>query len=217
MKKVEKKSTKNKIKGTLVTLILDESGSMQSCKEDTIGGYNEYTKKLQKDGTDILFSFTKFDSTHVTKIHEAIEIKKVKSLTNEDYTPGASTPLYDAIGKTINSTDSKNRNVICVIITDGQENSSHEFSKEAINSLIKEKTKAGWTFVYLGANQDAWSVGMSLGLAKGNIKNYNTDDIKMTFGAMATMNCDYSSSAARGAYQTSNAFNQDENDSNLKA
>lgn len=218
IKSVLKKVTSPKFtkKGTLVTLVLDETGSMSICKKDTIGGYNEYIKSLQKEGKDILFSMTKFDSTHVTKVHDAVEIKKVPSLNEDTYRPGASTPLFDAIAKTINSTEEKGRNVLCVILTDGEENSSHEYNKESVKKLIEEKTKAGWTFVYLGANQDAWATGGSLGILKSNIKNYDVSKTKGVFSALGVATNSYSMRGMSCGYATSNFLEQDENDPNIK-
>lgn len=216
-KKMDKinKWKKSSIKGTLVTFILDESGSMMSCHGDTIGGYNSYISTLKKDGKDILFSLTKFDTNHITKAHDAVKMVEVVELTEESYRPGAGTPLYDVIGKVIGSTGNKDRNIICVILTDGEENSSSEYSKDAIKKLVEAKTKAGWTFVYLGANQDAWKVGGGIGIQRGNIKNYDTKDMTSAFGATAMATCYYSSNARVAAFQCNNVFQQDENDPNL--
>ncbi len=211
-----KKVIKPTKKGTLVTFILDESGSMDSCKTDTIGGYNQYIKKLQADGKDILFSLTKFDSMHITRVLDGTNVKEVPALTDKTFTPGASTPLYDAIGKTIQGTNETKRNIVCIIMTDGEENSSTEHTKATVEKLIKEKTKQGWTFVYLGANQDAWAVGQGMGIAKGNVKNYDVTKTKGVFGALAGATNSYSLRGATCNFASTNYFEQDEKDSNIK-
>jgi len=161
-----------KDKKTLVALVLDETGSMMSVKQQTISGYNEYVNDLRSKG-GFKFALTRFNSNKID-IGEMQPIKKAISLDNEIYVPRATTPLYDAIGHTIKSIEKYDGPVIFVVLTDGYENASREFTREQIFAIIQEKTKKGWTFVYLGADQDAWDVSQNLGFSQGNTLSYNS-------------------------------------------
>lgn len=178
-------------KKMIVSFILDETGSMQAVKGQTISGFNEYVQALQADenAKDIRFALTKFNSEKVEVVYDGVALKNVAMLTEESYRPDHLTPLYDAIGRTIHSLEKKIEgkkwNVLIVIQTDGQENHSQEFTRDAIFSLIGEKKKAGWTFAFLGADQDAWKAGQSLGLDQGNVMSYNSAKTRAAFRTVA--------------------------------
>jgi hypothetical protein len=172
----------------LVSVILDESGSMESCRQQTINGYNEYLNGLKKDGNPYLISLSKFDSNpgdvtcRIQYTNQPID--KAPQLTMETFVPRGGTPLYDAIGKTVTelAPTVNGRPVVVIIMTDGGENSSNEFDNAKVKALIKAKEAEGnWTFVYLGANQDAWAVGASFGMAAGNTMSYQTANTKNVF------------------------------------
>lgn len=160
---------------TIVNFILDKSGSMGTVKDATISGFNEYIDTLKKDKKNRYeFTLTLFD-TNVTKPVKAEPIDKVPKLNKETYNPDGWTALYDAVCKTIKDVRvSKGDKAIAVIMTDGAENSSKEYTIQTMTKLIKEREKKGnWTFIYLGANQDAYAVGQNFGMAVGNITNFN--------------------------------------------
>lgn len=158
-------------KTTFVSFLLDETGSMESIKDDTIGGFNEYVKTLQGSGGDILFSLVCFNSSRTEKRHVADPIADVRPLTGADYRPHAMTPLIDASVKLIKATDEAvarrddDPNVVIVLQTDGQENVSVEYTREDLALLVKEKEAAGWEFVFLGAGLDAFEAAHQAGLA----------------------------------------------------
>jgi hypothetical protein len=81
---------------TLVTFLLDETGSMESIKDDTIGGINSYLGSLKAEAAPIDFTLIKFDSRRIEKVCVAVPVSQVAELTMESYQPGASTPLIDA-------------------------------------------------------------------------------------------------------------------------
>lgn len=202
-------------KTILVNFVLDETGSMQSCLEPTISGFNEYVQGLQKDKKKkYLFTLTQWDARRFKVVYNSEPIKNVKPLTKETYVPGDMTPLYDAIAKTIIAVDAKINNenkkyaVLCVIMTDGHENASREYTLEAVRALIQAKEKMGWTFVYLGANQDAWAVGQTLGLHIGNTMSYDTKKTKGAFRGLAVNTALYASSG-RGCGQSTMDFFED--------
>ena len=193
---VKKKSVEkeNKKRGSvLINFVLDKSGSMGSCLTDTIGGFNTYIQKLKEDKkSKYLFSLTLFDTSFENR-HVAVDLQTVPELTSSTYVPGGMTALYDAIGKTVAAVEAKNENadkVLTVILTDGQENSSREYHLQMIKDLIARKEKEGnWTFVFLGAGLDAFTVGDLMGVARANSVSYDPTQVKgvYTNTAAATM------------------------------
>lgn len=164
----------------LVSFVLDESSSMQVQKVPTISGFNEWMETMEQFPGDIRFTMMLFNSAKQEILYkEAVldpDTTQVRLNVN-NYRPYGSTPLYDAIGKLVRETEElvdrlgpENTTVTFVILTDGQENSSEEFTLEGIQSLIKEKEKeSDWTFTYLAAAPEAWDAGYVLGISAGNI------------------------------------------------
>ena len=163
-----------------VNFLLDESGSMGSCIDQTISGFNEYIKALKKEKKKVRFTLTTFSSSNVNMVHNNVNINDVKELNVENYHPGGGTPLYDAIGGTIEGSK-KDGKTLFVIMTDGQENASREYTVDSITKLIKGKEKVGWTFVYLGADQDAWQYSRNIGLTKMNTMSFDSSQTRGTY------------------------------------
>ena len=190
----------------IVSFLLDETGSMYPYKNETIISFNKWLEEMKGNKGKALFTLTKFNSSKVDVVYNSAKLKDVKELTNETYDPSLATPLFDAIGKTVSAIvedDSKNEHVLFVIMTDGEENASKEFSIDAIKKLIADKEKDGWTFIYLGANQDAWGVGKSFGIADGNIAAYATTKMGETMKGVSKSSAHY---VARGGVQTQTLF-----------
>ena len=179
------------MKKLLVNFILDESGSMTSIKDQTISGFNEYVDSLKPKGKSARFTFTKFNSDRTSIVCDNIPVKDVPLLTSSNYIPNNLTPLYDAIGASIKTIDraltKEPLDVLCVIMTDGQENCSREFTRSKIFDIISEKQKEGWTFAYLGANQDSWGEGVKVGIAGDNTLDFAYDSAGVTRGFASTM------------------------------
>ncbi len=194
-------------KKMLVSFILDETGSMQRVKGQTISGFNEYVNTLKSgdSANDIQFTLTKFNSEKVEVVHTAVSLNEVDKLTENTYHPGHLTPLYDAVGRTIASISKKKR-VLIVIQTDGAENASQEYTRKDIFDLITEKKAKEWTFVFLGADQDAWAAGQAMGLDKGNVMSYASAD---THGALRTLATATMSYVSRDGAKTASFFVDD--------
>lgn len=196
-----------------ISFILDETGSMVSVREATISGFNEYiqTLKADKKSSKALFTLTKFNSLDVNIVCSNVPVSGVDELNDATYRPAANTPLYDAIGRTVRTLEKeakKSDSVLVVIQTDGQENSSKEFTRQGIFDLISEKKKDGWTFVFLGADQDAWLAGMTLGLDRGNVANYTAANTRGAFERAAIHTVSY---GATGGVPTSDFFSGEDN------
>jgi len=146
-----------------IVMILDESGSMSIIKDKMINSINTLiTEQKQVVGKETTFTKVKFNNNYHTVIDNK-RINCVNNLTNEDYIPTGSTALFDAIGKTI-SRFRNERDVLMVIVTDGEENASSRFNKSMINNMIEDKQKNNnWTYVYLSNDLSTAKQGDSIG------------------------------------------------------
>lgn len=169
---------------TELVFILDKSGSMSGLEKDTIGGYNSMLAKQKLVEGEAFITTVLFDNNYEL-LHDRIDIKAVSAITKKEYRVGGATALIDAIGRTINKIANAQKNtaedyraekVMFVIITDGEENSSREFSAEKVKDMIKrQRNKYGWEFVFLGANIDAVEVARRYGIARDRAQSYYSD------------------------------------------
>lgn len=206
------------MKKTIVNFILDKSGSMSSVRDATISGVNEYVQTLKNDKKSAYsFSLTVFD-TESKELHKNKPLAKVEKLTKEDYEPGGNTALYDAVCSSIKSLKSevgKSDKVLCVIMTDGEENSSKEYTQEQLKTLIKElEAEGNWTFVFLGANQDAWANAQKFGFHAQNVATFNSTEkgINNVFTMMASN----TSAFSMRSVSNTDSFLSKEDQDNLK-
>jgi Mg-chelatase subunit ChlD len=168
---------------THISVLLDRSGSMGAVKDETITGFNYFLKEQKAAGDNATFTLVQFDSESTDVTHEARQIREVPDLNQDTYLPRGSTPLLDALGQTIVSTGKSlagipepNRpdKVVFVVITDGEENASHQFTKARVKEMIDHQTgKYNWKFIFLGANQDAFAEAGSFGIARAHAANYS--------------------------------------------
>jgi hypothetical protein len=156
---------------TIVSFLLDRTGSMDAIKAETIGGFNAYLDALERDaGDDIEFTLLQFDSVSIDTLYRGVRLCDVPRLTTDTYQPRAYTPLIDACVKTVKATEeaiAQHRDkarVIVVFQTDGEENASREHSLAELRDLIERRKAEGWQFVFLGADIDAYSAARNLGI-----------------------------------------------------
>jgi hypothetical protein len=167
-----------------VTFILDETGSMQSCKGPTIAGFNRYLADLRKEPADTQVTLTLFNSSKTEVRYRSIPAAHVQDLDVETYRPKDTTPLYDAIGHSLEAAkgdapaDAKK---LCVILTDGLENASKSYTRMQIFDLIKACEREGWRFLYLGADHDVWAAGESLGIPDDGRVSFCKREVEGTF------------------------------------
>jgi uncharacterized protein YegL len=172
---------------TEIIAILDKSGSMASLTNDTIGGYNTFIKEQKALPSEAVLTTVLF-STDYKLLHDRVNIKKVKQITEKEYSAGGGTALLDAMGKTINDIGLKLHNtpeddrpgkVIVFIITDGEENSSKEFTNEKIKQMVElQKNTYNWEFLFMGANIDSFSAAETIGISKDRAFNYSAVFVK---------------------------------------
>jgi len=153
-------------------IIIDESGSMQSIKPQIISGFNEtvQTIRLTKEKyqeQNHLVSLVFFNGGGTRTVHDCAAVKSIKELKDKDYQPNYDTPLYDAMGFSLNKLKEKVKpddKVLITILTDGLENASKEYDQQTIKKLVEELKSKGWVFAFMGANQDVEKVAFSLSI-----------------------------------------------------
>lgn len=166
-------------KRTHICMLLDRTGSMWSVANDTIGGVNAFLAEQRKTPGACTFTLIQFDSEDPCEIvQDHVAIADAKDLTSSTYVPRGNTPLYDAIGKAIDKTVAaidklaqKPELVVFVIVTDGENNSSEEYTKETAAARIKDCETKGWQIVYLGVGIDAMASGSALGMQASTTLN----------------------------------------------
>ncbi len=181
---------------TELVFILDKSGSMAGLESDTIGGFNSMLNKQKKLDGECRITTVLFDHRYEL-LHDRIDIRAVSPMTDREYQVGGTTALLDAIGRTIQKLVSVQKNtageyraenVMFVIITDGAENASREYSADQVKSMIEhEKEAYGWEFVFLGANIDAVETARRFGIAPDRAVDYVPDGAgtELNFRAMS--------------------------------
>jgi len=161
--------------------IIDRSGSMGSMIDTAINGFNEFLQEQQTVDGDALVSTMLF-STSFNKLYENLDIQKCEFLNHQNYTTGGMTSLYDAIGLTIDNEIDQLGNLpkgerpektLCVILTDGKENSSQKFTKDQIREKVSEmKEDFNWEFIFLAANEEAAFNAETMGISRGNAYSF---------------------------------------------
>lgn len=166
-------------------IILDKSGSMESIRKAAIDGFNETLNGIKKaqekyaETQEQLLTLVTFCNCEKMLVYDNLPVTEAKALTVNDYQPCCGTPLYDAMGFTLTSMRKHVKEiddavVVVTIITDGEENSSREYSGKAIKELVEQLRAEGWSFTYMGANQDSVEVAISLSIR--NARNFECSD-----------------------------------------
>ena len=156
-------------------IIMDRSGSMWEIQKPAIMGYNEVLGGVKAAATKFAetqeqyMTLVLFDSSSIDEVYWNANPADAAILTEETYVPGACTPLYDAVGRTLTKLEKElkgddNHSVVVTIITDGYENDSHEYNLIAVKSLIEHLKKEGWSFAYMGTDHDVEGVTVSLSI-----------------------------------------------------
>jgi len=171
-----------------ITLVVDRSGSMSSMAKEVIGGINAFIDEQKKLPDPATVTYVQFDNYYEV-VYKDKPLAEVPVLTSETFQPRGMTALYDAIGKTLAELNPKNDAAqIIVVMTDGEENSSHEFNHAAVKSVVEASIKKGWKIIFMGANIDAEKVGGGFGIAKGDTVSFAASGVgsSATLGAMSS-------------------------------
>ena len=166
-------------------VILDKSGSMSSIRRAAVDGFNETLagiKKAQEKFSETqqhYISLVAFCSCEMRKLYDKTPVAEALPLDYEEYQPCCCTPLYDAMGFTLTDirkhvSSQSNSMVVVTIITDGLENASKEFTGQTVKKLVEDLRGQGWTFTYMGANQDSVEVAFTLSIR--NARNFDYSD-----------------------------------------
>ncbi len=203
---------------TDITVVLDRSGSMSSIKEEAENGLNHFIDEQKELPGSASFTLVKFD-TEYEFAYKGVDIQSVGKCTLE---PRGMTALLDAVGRSINETGERLKNtleeekpglVVFVIVTDGAENSSHEFTRSQIKEMIeKQRSTYKWQFTFLGANQDAFAEASSIGIASMSTMTYSPHKAQDVFYA-ASSNVGRMRSASAKNEVISNTYTVEESES----
>ena len=156
-------------------IILDESGSMSDIYDETLKAVNEAFSGIRRNQEEFpeqrhYVSIVTFEGTGMSGVRtrrDRVPVGEIRDFTEKDYRPGGCTPLLDAMGRSLHDLECKtgeNDRVFATVITDGYENSSQEYTGKMIKALVSRLLVKGWTFAYIGANQDAVEAASELNI-----------------------------------------------------
>ncbi len=169
-------------------VLLDRSGSMAAMADDVIGGFNRLIADQQADGPDACITLVQFDSEDPQEVVlDAKRITKAVPLDRTTFVPRGGTPLLDATARLIARAADRQaaraaagkpaEDVTFITITDGQENSSREVSRDDVRRLVEAKQAEGWTFVFMGAGLDAYGDARHMGYDDRSIQAFAPDGV----------------------------------------
>ena len=204
------------MKNTEIIFVIDKSGSMAHLAGDTIGGFNGFIEGQKALDGKATLTTVLFDTTWKI-LHDGVDIHEVKPMTTADYSTYGGTAMLDAVGEIINRVQDRHdelgtekpENVLFVITTDGEENSSHKFNKSQIEKMIKHQTNGhGWKFMFLGANMDAVKEARSLGINQDYAVNYtySSAGTKAVYDTITTATCSLRCDSLADDFNLGNAY-----------
>jgi Mg-chelatase subunit ChlD len=172
-------------------VILDESGSMESVRNATISGFNELVQTIkgveaQFPEQEHLVSLVTFNGQGIRTPLWNEPVQRLKEINSRSYQPNSFTPLFDAMGTSLTRLRGqveslKDYNVLVTVITDGEENSSKEYSGKAIKDLVDHLSQLNWTFSYIGANHDVADFAMKISITNTLTFDAHPEGMKKMF------------------------------------
>ena len=162
-----------------ISIVLDRSGSMTRIADDIVGGFNQFLRKQRNTEGEARVTLAQFDSEDPFEmLIDGIPLREVTDLDPAAYQPRSTTPLYDAVGRMIVRIDGQitsrrkvrlpEEDQVVLIVTDGLENASTDFTRSRVFEMVSDRRKQGWVFVFLGADQDVYAEGDKVGVASAN-------------------------------------------------
>jgi Mg-chelatase subunit ChlD len=205
-------------------IILDESGSMSIIKRQAISGVNETVQTIRSaqakhEDQEHYVTLVSFNSDAVKTIYDNIPAANIEELTDKQYEPNCCTPLYDAMGNSLNKLRkcvADNDVVLVTIITDGYENDSHEYTQPIIKKLVEELKTKGWVFTYIGANQDVEQVAMSIAVDNSMSFCTSVEGTNAMFAEESRARSRFFDKVAKGVFSDTGYFESDDEESDSK-
>lgn len=213
-------------------IILDASGSMSSIYNQALSGVNETFDTIriaQEEHPELLQHVTlasfSAGERFLNRVYSATPISEVRNITHDDYRLHGWTPLYDAMGTCIiellHKATPEDR-VLVTIITDGYENSSHTWNGQQIKHLVEDLRQKGWTFTYIGADQDVDRVAGEIGVRNTLRFSANPEDTTAMFAKerksrsnfYGKMCCELSTKGCINPTESDDFFNDDDSENN---
>lgn len=201
---------------TDIVVLVDRSGSMNSNKSDHEGGLKSFVEKQKELTGNVYFTLVQFDDQQPFEVmYDEVSLNDVSEIK---LNPRGLTPLRDAIGRTISHIDNHpKRDVIFLIVSDGEENASKEYSQEQIRQMVIDKKEMGWQFLFVGTNFDVITAGKNTGFdaTKNVYYNNNTRSINKAYEVAGGKLNSYRSSRASGQSVSCSSMNLDFSDEEL--
>lgn len=194
-----------------VYMLLDRSGSMASLWKEALGSINGYVDEMKRSDTVFLAAF---DSVNPFDVIRDVKISKWTPITSDEVTPRGGTPLNDAAGKLLSKLfEDDPRKAVVVIMTDGEENSSQEYTTTAIKSKLDMAKEKGYEVVFLGANfSKVESLAANYGIARNRVMNVTAHNLQNTMRGLAGSTQSYATEEVAGA--TMDAYFTEDNKAN---
>lgn len=181
---------------TLIAALLDRTGSMSGCRKATEDGFNELINGQKQEPGECRVTLAQFDkhgtAPILTRTYSNMPIHQVPLLSLH---PRGMTPLWDATGQFVTEIgdglaalpeEDRPGLVICLIMTDGNENASTDWTPSRVKELIeRQRNQWNWKFMFIGANIDAQEVGASMGIDRGSSMAFNSHNYAGTQAAYA--------------------------------
>lgn len=187
---------------TEIACVIDRSGSMNDIRSDAIGGFNAFLRDQKSVAGECKLTLVLFNHEY-SIVHDGVNLQDVPELTEQTYVPSGTTALLDAVGRTVDTIGGrldkqadKPKKVIVVILTDGMENASKDYTRSRVAEMIKhQQEKYSWEFIFLAANQDAFSVGGALNIKTANTVPFaaNSAGTKAVYASASTITRGYRS------------------------
>jgi Mg-chelatase subunit ChlD len=204
-----------------IYMVLDRSGSMELIKHDVIGGFNAFVEAQRREPGRCRLSMIQFDTQNPAQIvYDGVALDEIDLLDERTFVPRSGTPLLDAEGWMISNArqqeaerqkaGEEDEAVLFVTLTDGEENSSREWSYKALTKAKRKAEQDGWAFMYLGCGHDAYAQGARIGTHRSSTRSYGEREVGLAMGDMSAATSRYRVRSSRGARTTSSElFDED--------
>lgn len=189
-------------------MVVDESGSMDIIRQQTINGFNETLQTILAAQANFpeqehLVSLVCFNTNGTRTLHDCVKASKANMLSAATYKPDCGTPLYDALGESLTRlrykiNQQEEHQVLVTILTDGEENASKEFNHKMIRNMIDDLKKAGWTFTFIGANIDVEKTAMDLSVDNFLAFKQTDKDTQVMFAQESKARMNYMANLSSG-------------------